>query len=209
MQLEVQSKCGVATKMAWAKNGTPNTLGSAGDTLQITDLTANKFNQFMIHTLTTAGTIKHNFIFDNNSNTDYARRRSNNGASDSNDTSQPQIEYFGDGTSDKFEIFYSCNISGEEKLNIHFLVNQNAVGAGNIPDRGEAVSKVDTTTNSGQYTRIDCLNTDGGGDYDTSSNLSALGSDGVESLNVQDGAVYYETDTNKSYVLYNDTWSEL
>jgi hypothetical protein len=163
--------------MAWAKNGTPDTLGSSGDTLQITDLTANKFNQFMIHTLTTAGTIKHNFIFDNNTNTDYARRRSSNGAADSTDISQPQIEYFGDGTSDKFEIVYSCNISGQEKLNIHFLGNQNAAGSGTIPDRGEAVSKADTTTNSGQYTRVDCLNTGGGGNYDTDSNLSVLGTD--------------------------------
>ena len=28
-------------------------------------------------------------------------------------------------------------------------------------------------------------------------------------INLQDGAVFYETDTNKSYVLYNNTWSEL
>jgi hypothetical protein len=27
--------------------------------------------------------------------------------------------------------------------------------------------------------------------------------------NVQDGAVYYETDNNKEYVLYNNTWTEL
>ena len=27
--------------------------------------------------------------------------------------------------------------------------------------------------------------------------------------NVQDGSIFYETDTNKSYVLYNNTWSEL
>jgi hypothetical protein len=31
----------------------------------------------------------------------------------------------------------------------------------------------------------------------------------VESLNVQEGAVYYETDTNKEYVLYNNTWTEV
>ena len=41
------------------------------------------------------------------------------------------------------------------------------------------------------------------------TNLSALGSDGVESMTVQDGAVFYETDTNKAYVLYDGSWSEL
>jgi len=50
---------------------------------------------------------------------------------------------------------------------------------------------------------------DGSGDMQIGDNISALGSDGVESLNVQDGAVYYETDTNKSYVLYNNSWTEL
>ena len=188
--------------MAWGKAGS-TTLGSAGDALTTTGMTASKFNQFMIHTLTTAGTIKHNLRFDNNSNTDYARRRSNNGVTDSTDINQPQIEFFGDGASDKFEIVYSCNISGEEKLNIHSLVNQNAVGVGSAPDRSEAVSKADITTNSGQYTRVDCLNTDGGGDYDTSSNLSILGSEVTSSAgkptNVQVGSRWEETDTRKIY----------
>ena len=195
--------------MVWGKNGTPHTLGSAGDTLQITDLTATKFNQFMIHTLTTAGTIKHNFRFDNNSNTDYSRTRSNNGAADSPDTNQPQIEYFGDGASDKFEIVYSCNTSGREKLNIHCLANQNAVGAANHSDRAEAVSKCDTTTNSGQYTRIDCFE-DVSGQYDTGSNITGLGSEiNVIANNFQDGAVYYDKQLNKEYVLNNNTWKEL
>jgi hypothetical protein len=35
--------------MAWNKLGT-TTLGSAGDDLDITSMTANKFNQFMVHT---------------------------------------------------------------------------------------------------------------------------------------------------------------
>ena len=29
------------------------------------------------------------------------------------------------------------------------------------------------------------------------------------SLNIVDGSIFYETDTNKSYVLYSDTWSEI
>jgi hypothetical protein len=33
--------------MAWGKNGTPLTLGSALDDMDITDLTATKFNQFL------------------------------------------------------------------------------------------------------------------------------------------------------------------
>ena len=194
--------------MAWAKLGT-TTLGSAGDDLDITSMTANKFNQFLVHTLNTGGTSKHNFTFDNNNNTDYARRRSYNGAADSTDTSQVQIEYLGDEASDRFEVIYGSNIASEEKLNIHFAITRNTAGAGNAPNRAEAVSKADTTTNSGQYTRIDCNNTGGSGDFDTNSNISALGSDGTESIVVQDGAIYYDTDLNKEYVLYNNTWTEV
>ncbi len=41
------------------------------------------------------------------------------------------------------------------------------------------------------------------------SNLTVLGSDGTEELNVQDGAIYYDTTLNKEYVLYNNTWTEV
>ena len=195
--------------MAWNKLGT-TTLGSAGDDLDITSMTTNTFNQFLVHTLNTGGTSKHNFTFDNNDNTDYARRRSYNGAGDSTDISQVQIEYLGDEASDRFEVIYGSNIASEEKLNIHFAVTRSTANdASAATNRAEAVSKIDTTTNTGQYTRIDCNNTGGSGDFDTDSNISAIGSDGTEELNVQDGAIYYDTDLNKEYVLYNNTWTEL
>ena len=62
-------------------------------------------------------------------------------------------------------------------------------------------------------TRID-INNPNGGSFDTNSNLSALGSDltpaaAVAAPAVQDGSIFYETDTNKSYVLYDGSWSEL
>ena len=52
----VELKYGVATKMAWAKNGTPNTLTGGADDCDITDLTANKFNIILVHKLQTGGT---------------------------------------------------------------------------------------------------------------------------------------------------------
>ena len=45
--------------------------------------------------------------------------------------------------------------------------------------------------------------------YTSDSNLSVIGSDGATSTKLQDGAIYYETDTNKEYVLYNNTWTEV
>ncbi len=161
--------------MAWAKNGTPYTEASTSDDMDITDLTAKKFNVFLAHSLASSN-IKNNYTFDNNGNTDYARRRSYNGAADSTDTSATTIDNVGDGAWDIFEVIYSCNIDSEEKLNIHFYVNFNAAGESNAPNRLEAVSKVDTTTNTGQYTRIDSNNA-GAGSYATGSNISAIGTD--------------------------------
>jgi len=188
--------------MAWAKAGT-TTLGSAGDDLDITSMTANKFNQFLVHTLNTGGTSKHNFTFDNNDNTDYARRRSYNGAADSTDTSQVQIEYLGDEASDRFEVIYGSNITSEEKLNIHF-----AITGSTVPNRAEAVSKADITTNSGQYTRIDCNNTGGSGDFDTGSNISALGSEltPASATSIETGSIYIDTDTASRYWFDGSNW---
>jgi hypothetical protein len=195
--------------MAWAKNGTPVTLGSAGDDMDITDLTANKFNQFLLHTLSTVAK-DHRLTTDNNGSTDYAWRRSANGGTDITTNINKQyidINSGNNGAKDCLGIIYGVNIDGEEKLFMSFQCETTA-GASNPPSRNENVSKVDVTTNTGQYTRIDINNTLTG-DYLTSSNLSVIGSDGVASMTVQDGAIFYETDTNKSYVLSSNIWTEL
>jgi len=194
--------------MAWGKLGF-STLTSAGSDMDIIGMTASKFNQFMIHSLTVGGENKHNFRFDNNSATDYARRRRNNGGTESENENQTQIEYYGGVADDRFEIVYGLNIDGEEKLQIHQLITADGIGVANRPNRAQAVSKCDTTTNSGQYTRIDCFE-DVSGQYDTGSNITGLGSEiNVIANNFQDGAVYYDKQLNKEYVLNNNAWSEV
>ena len=194
--------------MVWIKLGS-TTLGSAGDDLDITSMTANTFNQFILHTLSTA--VKdHRLTTDDNGATDYAWRRSANGTADVATYINEQyidINSGNNGARDCFNVIYGVNVSGKEKLFISSNTETDT-GAGNAPKRNEVVSKIDTSTNSGQYTRID-INNGLAGDYLTDSNLSALGSEGEEELNVQDGAIYYETDTNKEYLLYNNTWTEL
>jgi len=163
--------------MAWAKNGTPNTLGSAGDDIDITDLTAYKFNQFLAHFDTDgSGTTRDNLTFDNNGNTDYAIRKEEDGGTDQTSTSQTVIQDGRNWNADDFHVIYGINIDSEEKLSIHFVVHQVAAGASQAPSRMELVGKVDTSTNTGQYTRID-YNNNGTGNYDTGSNLSAIGTD--------------------------------
>ena len=192
--------------MAWAKNGTPDTLGSAGDVLEITDLTANTLNMFMYHKIA-SGSLNDQIRYNNDSGSNYSARRSTDGGGDTTDTSLTFHDWDNGATAyDRFSICYEINISTEEKLAITNSTAQNTAGAANAPYRVEQVTKWANT--SAQITDIACDNR-GTGSMDTSSNLSALGSDGVESLTVQDGAVYYDTDLNKSYVLYNNAWTEL
>jgi len=162
--------------MAWAKNGTPTTLGSAGDDLDITDLTAKKFNQFLFHGLVTgAGSGRGNETFNNNTNSVYAQRSSNNGAADATYTSQ--ATWFHDNQNDdEFKIIYLCSISGEEKLGIYFHVYYGAAGAGTAPIREGFVGKFVPSPDA-DITRIDINNDVASFDFDTSSNLSALGTD--------------------------------
>jgi hypothetical protein len=161
--------------MAWAKNGTPDTLGSSGDTMQITNLTAKKFNQFLIHSVQVTAGITHDLTFNNNTNTVYAERFSNDGAADSTGVSQTEATLIGDASDDRLTVVYCVSISGEEKLIICHTSRRLTVGAANAPSRNEFVGKFVPSPDA-DITRIDIDNS-GAGSYDTNSNLSALGTD--------------------------------
>lgn len=165
--------------MAWQKNGTPITLSSSSDDMDITDLTALKFNQFLQHFIAVTGLVTADLTLDNTGGNDYTRRNSTNGGSDSTVTSQAFVESGLGGIAagqQTFTVFYTINITSEEKLSIYFNIASGAAGAGTAPSRAEGVWKKDTTTDTGQFTRIDLNNTDAGS-FDTDSNLSALGTD--------------------------------
>ena len=191
--------------MAWGKAGS-TTKSSAGTGLSISSLTTSNTNLVLTHQLSSTN-VSPEYRLDSNSNTDYAYRKSNNGGADGTVTSDnnAQIDSNG-GNNDKFVIIYFSNVDGDEKLAISFLVDRNTAGAGTAPNRTEGVSKVDTTTNTGQFTAIDVET--GGSAIGADSNLSVLGSDitpaaAVPALgaNIQVGSRYEETDTRKMYNL--------
>ena len=189
--------------MVWTKSGS-TTLGSNGGTLTVSGMTPSKMYESMICKLFNSGSVQMSLQFNNETGTNYADIGSVNGGAGSPLTSQQNI-FLSHGSENEFAVFDMLNISGQEKLIISHLVNQNTDGAGNAPSRRELVGKAAITA---QITEVD-VNVSSATGFAIGSNLTALGSDGVESVKVQDGAVYYETDTNKSYVLYNDIWSEL
>ena len=195
--------------MAWIKAGSVD--GDGTSTYSSSVFTPSTFTQIM--NFTEATTALNDYMrlgsttIDSGGN--YAWRYSQNGAADGTGTSRTEGFSNQSATNDAGEvglrIWYIINIAGEEKLGIGNIVDNVASGAGTAPNRKESTCKWVNTSNQfdivGSYTAS--------GTYNANSNLSALGSDGVESLNVQDGAVYYETDTNKEYVLYNNSWTEL
>ena len=199
--------------MAWGKAGS-TTLSSSGDTLTTSTFTPSTFNMFMVHVLKTGGNARGfgrvgNNTIDTGSN--YAYGRSPNGGAKSNFTSQsvlytPDVE----DTSTEFHVGYYLNISGEEKLFIMNIIQDGGSGAGNDPDRAKEVSK---WANTSSQINIQQVYNTAGGDLDTNSNITVLGSDitpaAGSSVTVSDGAVFYETDNNKEYVLYNNTWTEV
>jgi hypothetical protein len=164
--------------MAWAKNGTPDTLTSASTTLTISDLSALKFNVFMMHSLPNGSeTTEPRFSLTNGSGTGHASRQSRDGGADSTTTSVSSwVTSITDAADDNFSIGYLCNIDGEEKLVITFNMINAGSGAGTAPRRREVVGKYTDGGSNSQVTRID--NVDTSTDKKAiDSNLSALGTD--------------------------------
>mgnify|MGYP004005392607 CR=1 FL=1 len=162
--------------MAWAKNGTPNTLGSAGTTNNISDLSGFIFNVLLSHIYGTGGTVYNSNRINADSGSNYAWRRSIKGGTDSTFASQAQIAHdSGDiNSSTSFCVGYLVGIETEEKLAIFFEVGQSTAGAGTAPNRAEAVGKYADTSNT--IDQLSDFNV-GVGNLNTGSNISALGTD--------------------------------
>ena len=72
--------------MAWIKNGTPDTLGSAGDTLTVSGMTSSNSNMFLEHEIATGNIDNPTWKFNNNANSVYSSREQTNGATDATTT---------------------------------------------------------------------------------------------------------------------------
>ena len=196
--------------MAWAKNGTPDTLSSADHTLTISDLTAKKFNFFMAHFIADTDSLNPRAYFNADQTSVYATRYNPNGTGDGTASGSSMFGYPTGGAYDGFRIFYVCSISGEEKLVTSFLCEAVGTGAANDPERYELVHKYVPSPDA-DITEIECDGNSGSQQFGTGSNLSALGAKdtALTSINIQDGTIFEETDTNKSYIWSSSsqTWT--
>ena len=193
--------------MAWGKNGTPSTLTSAGDIMTISDMTANKFNSMLTHEISAGnGTIDNQAVtYNANTNAVYSQRMSTDGSTDTTGINQSSHTYnTGNIAHDHFRIEYVCSIDGEEKLIMGWDIRQGS--STGVPSRYEGVGKFVPSPDVGITSVTDTNN--GTGDFDISSNLSALGSDLTPAAaspsfstlsNVQVGSRAEITDTRKMY----------
>lgn len=163
--------------MVWKINGTPNTLCSAGDCIDITDLCAKKFNQFFHNTFAdnVANGMGFCVNFNNNSNSVYAIRQQSNGGCDT--TAICQTTFNPSTTNDDvaFAVFDVISIACEEKLIIYHDLRNGGNGVSLIPNRTEQVGKFVPSPDA-NITRID-LNNSGTSLFAVDSNMSALGTD--------------------------------
>jgi len=196
--------------MAWARNGTPDTLSSAGDTITISDQTSTKFNVFLVHTLPDSGQIANELNFGYTSvdtGNNYSSRFASNGIeatrTSQNDITLQQADY-----GNALGVIYALNIATEEKLIISHQVETNSTGAGSAPSRTESTGKWANTSNQFDNVRITNWAT---GDYGSGSNLTALTGDETETATLQDGTIFEESDTNKAYIwnATTKTWTQL
>ena len=191
--------------MVWSKAGTTTTTGNVGN-IDVSSMGNNEFSQILYHVIGNGGTANTEFRDESDANPNYSSKESGNGAAYGNhpdDNGLPQVQY---KANTEFVVTYMCNIAGQEKFFIKWTTDQGDAGA-NIVYRRELVGKYDIT--AGQITDVEYYDTNSGTSIAQYSNLSAIGSDGTESLTVQDGAVYYDKTLNKEYVLSNNTWTEL
>ena len=166
--------------MAWAKLAT-TTLASSNDTIQTSNFTPSKFITVLTHIINTGGDYRTFYRLGSTSidtGSNYAQRRSENGASDLLNTSlNGTLDWNVTESVQSFNIAYFINISTEEKLGIAFKIGSNTAGAGNAPNRAEFVGKWANTSN-----QFDIINQSDAvdpkaGSAGIDSNLSVLGTD--------------------------------
>jgi hypothetical protein len=150
------------------------TLGSAGDTISVASLADKRYYMVLGNHLP-SGNFRTTYRFNGDTASNYALRKSENGGAENAKIDQALLEIGNEDTNtDYFDVSYLSNLSAQEKLMINHNMRTGGSGAGNDPNRVEAVAKWDNT--SSVINRIDAFN-DQGGNYASGSEVVVLGWD--------------------------------
>jgi len=160
------------------------TLGSSGDTIDVSSVADKRYYMILGSQLTASGgKIQSGMRLGNgsaDSGTNYSNRYSQDGGADITGTSQNSAYAFTAGIEqdcDTFRVGYLANLSAKEKLWQNHIISQSAAGATTVPVRGEGVGKWVNTSNPIDYFRS--INAEVGS-YATGSELVILGWDDAD-----------------------------
>jgi len=149
------------------------TLGSAGDDITVGSLADKRYYMVLVDGITTGG-IDPAFRLNADTGTNYANRRSENGAADATNVSLNRMALYSAMDTPYFQVGYLSNLATKEKLFQGHLVGQSTTGAGNAPKRGEFVGKHAQTTNP--ISSVTQRN-NGAGDHSIGAEVVVLGWD--------------------------------
>ena len=147
-------------------------LGSASATLDSGTFTAKKY--LWIQAYINATTVDTGLTFNSDTGNNYARRWSDDGASDGTAVNGNNIQV-DRGNSTQFLNMFIVNNSANEKLGMYETVTQNTAGAGNVPSRREMVFK--WTNTSSQITKSVFTKKGSGTDLQAGSIIKVWGHD--------------------------------
>ena len=149
-------------------------LSSAGDTVDSGTITAKKYLKFEFSGIA-SGDVMGCIRFNSDNGSNYSHRRGRNGTTDGTGTST-NLTYTtvgGTGTNDVvYAVGSIVNNSDKEKLVITEAVDSNTAGAGNAPQRREAIHKWANT--SDYITSIQMVNVNSGS-WDSGSYITVWG----------------------------------
>jgi hypothetical protein len=124
------------------------TLGSAGDTINVTGLDDKRY-LMILGSKIPSGSSDLVYRFNSDANNNYCIRFSDNYGSDGTGTGQSRVVGDNGGsTTPSFQVGFVANKSDKEKLLINNAVGQNGTGSGNCPVSRESIGKWTNTSNS-------------------------------------------------------------
>ena len=186
------------------------TLGSANSNITTGTITAKKHLHIVAHILKTGSGTEVTMQYNNDTGTNYVRRRSGNGGSDgSADTSVNRIDLVGGEANPSYIWMDVLNIATMEKYG-HCEMARVGTGASTVPDRTENINKWANT--SAQITEIDLNSVSS--TFAAGSTMTVWGTDDQSSTpfypNISNGAIFEESDTGKHYMFDGtSTWNEM
>jgi len=161
----------IHTTNFWEELASADLSGGASDTLSSGTFTSKKY-LWVQYYLKASGTVDDRIEFNNDTDTNYSNRRSDNGAADVIGVNKTVIAPNASITTSAFTNLFIINNSANEKLVIYNSIEQNTSGSGTAPIRVEGVGKWDSIVS--QISRIDIENS-AGGSYDTPSRMKVWG----------------------------------